>query len=254
MSVAVQLNAEIFTPLYTWIRENLRVPPFGSTNFGQGFTARLCADGRKQEVMDVLRDAGIGLEDIVVRERPINFAEMSSALPEAVRAFFASTFKDAMRMEVEFLYTDSSGGLVGIPLEQESDGTQLLFSLIGPLIDVSESGYVIVVDEIHRSLHPVVFRALIERFFMADDDEDRRGQVIFTSHETYVLDNETLHRDEIWFAGKEAVSGTVLTPLSDFRGRSGEEYRKSYLSGRYGSLPKRLPYKRVREQGEKTNG
>lgn len=122
-------------------------------------------------------------------------------------------------------------------MEQESAGTQRFFSRIGGWLQALENGSLLIVDEIERSMHPLLTRRLIE--MVQDSAINTKGaQLLFTTHDALLLDLSFLRRDQIWFAEKNEKScATELYPLSSFSPRKGENIRKGYLQGRFGAIP-----------------
>jgi AAA15 family ATPase/GTPase len=73
--------------------------------------------------------------------------------------------------------------------------------------------------------------------FQNPDLNQKGAQLIFTTHDTSLLDGELLRRDQIWFAEKDEDQASHLYPLSDFSPRKGEALERGYLAGRYGGVP-----------------
>ena len=124
-----------------------------------------------------------------------------------------------------------------LQLGQESLGTQRFFSRIGLWMDAMNSGAVLVVDEIEASMHPLLTRHLIE---MIQDQtiNQNHAQLVFTTHDTGLLDLKLLRRDQIWFAEKDEKSmQTDIYALTEFSPRKEENIAKGYLQGRYGAIP-----------------
>lgn len=122
-------------------------------------------------------------------------------------------------------------------MEQESMGTQRYFSRIGLWVEALETGALLLVDEIESSMHPLLTRHLIE---MVQDPQIncKKAQLIFTTHDTGVLDLNLLRRDQVWFAEKnEQTMETEIYALTEFSPRKGENIAKGYLQGRYGAIP-----------------
>jgi AAA15 family ATPase/GTPase len=71
-----------------------------------------------------------------------------------------------------------------------------------------------VIDEIERSVHPLLIKELLNKFL---SDKETKGQIVFTTHESSLLDQNILRRDEIWFAEKNKQDSTELYPLSEFK-------------------------------------
>lgn len=100
-----------------------------------------------------------------------------------------------------------------------------------------ENGHVLFIDELHNSLHPKLVRFLVELFHNPKTNP-KNAQLIFTTHETSILNQEIFRRDQIWFCEKDTEQATKLYPLTDFSPRKGRENLElAYLSGRYGALP-----------------
>ena len=128
----------------------------------------------------------------------------------------------------------SSNNSAFFDLDEESDGTVRLLDFVPAFKNVISSEKVYIVDEIERSIHPLLIKELIKKFSL---DSNTRGQLIFTTHESNLLDQEMFRQDEIWFAEKDLNGSTDLYSLSDFKEHKTIDIRKGYLNGRYGSIP-----------------
>jgi len=120
---------------------------------------------------------------------------------------------------------------ISLDLSEESDGTRRLLNLIPALHHNSNAVYFI--DEIDRSLHPMLVWKFLEFFLKSD----AQHQIIVTTHESNLLDLNLLRRDEIWFAEKGTNGATHLYSLSDFKPRKDLDIRKHYLQGRFSAIP-----------------
>ena len=129
------------------------------------------------------------------------------------------------------------GRVVDFPIEEESAGTQGLLKLVGPWLTALKRGDLICVDELDTHLHPYIMRHLIEMF----DDSDlnsNNAQLVFTTHDTSMLDSKIFRRDQVWFCERNRRQESVLYPLSDFKPRKDlENWTRAYLNGRYGAVP-----------------
>jgi AAA15 family ATPase/GTPase len=119
-------------------------------------------------------------------------------------------------------------------LEEESDGTIRLLDFVPAFQDVISKEKVYIIDEIERSIHPLLIKELVEKFSL---DTNTKGQLIFTTHESNLLDQEIFRQDEIWFTEKDKDGSTDLYSLVDFKEHKTIDIRKGYLNGRYGSIP-----------------
>jgi len=135
----------------------------------------------------------------------------------------------------EFLHTTSKSS-AKFELHEESQGTQRLYALVAPILDVLRNGRTLVVDELDTSLHTLLVRFIIKMFH--DPKRSNAGaQLIFSTHDTSLLDNSLFRRDQIWFLEKDRDQATRLYPFSDFSPRKNEAWGRGYMSGRYGSVP-----------------
>ncbi len=132
------------------------------------------------------------------------------------------------------IHTDSNGKDIEMAINQESDGTRRLIEYMPLLYAVLKSDKVFVVDEIERSLHPIMIKTLMSKI---SDSRDARGQIIFTTHESCLLDLDIFRPDEIWFAQKDVDQATQLYPLSDYNVHNTANIENGYLNGRYGGIP-----------------
>ena len=122
-------------------------------------------------------------------------------------------------------------------MAEESDGTNSYFKLIGIVKEVLDEGTPLVVDELDAHLHPLLTKHLVSLFNSVEFNPNG-AQLIFTSHNTNLLDLDVLRRDQIWFAEKDdRTCATELYSLVSFSPRKGENVRKGYLQGRFGAIP-----------------
>jgi uncharacterized protein len=133
-------------------------------------------------------------------------------------------------------HNTESGSTIAFPFHEEADGTQRLTHLLPALYQLRHQPRIYVIDEIDRSLHPLLAKKFVEYFLAAC--QGGRGQLILTTHETHFLDQALLRRDEYWFAAKHHESGaTELYSLDDYRVRTDLKIDKGYLHGRFGAVP-----------------
>lgn len=130
-------------------------------------------------------------------------------------------------------HKDKEGNLFEFSLDEESDGTNRLLDYIPAIHAVISSDTVVVIDEIDQSIHPALLKELVRKFM---SNTTTKGQLIFTTHESNLLDQTIFRRDEIWFAEKHE-GATQMYPLSDFDIRVDLDIRKGYLNGRFGAIP-----------------
>jgi AAA15 family ATPase/GTPase len=119
-------------------------------------------------------------------------------------------------------------------MDEESDGTVRLLDFVPAFKSAISDKKVYIIDEIERSIHPLLIKELVQKFSW---DENTKGQLFFTTHESNLLDQDIFRQDEIWFAEKNEDGATDLYSLNDFKEHKTIDIRKGYLNGRYGSIP-----------------
>ncbi len=116
---------------------------------------------------------------------------------------------------------------------EESDGTKRLFDILDMLL--SSGGKVFVVDELERSLHPRLTKRFVEMFL--EKNSGKESQLIFTTHETFIMSLELFRQDEIWFVEKSDEGYSSVYSLNEYKERYDKKIDRAYLEGRYGAVP-----------------
>jgi AAA15 family ATPase/GTPase len=132
----------------------------------------------------------------------------------------------------------TSLGKAEFDYDEESDGTKNLMGFALPWYvfrnyENSTRCNVLVVDELDSSLHPKLVEALVERHI----ESGLENQLIFTTHDTHLMDSKLLRRDQIWMTERDEAGATQLRSVYEFEGRESEDVEKRYYEGRYRSLP-----------------
>jgi len=121
-------------------------------------------------------------------------------------------------------------------LDEESEGTKGLigFWLPWSLFEHKETFFrVLAVDELDSSLHPEIVANLVRKHLQFDQPI----QLIFTTHDTHLMDTKLLRRDQIWLTERDRNGATQLRSIHEFDGRESEDVEKRYYEGRYRGLP-----------------
>jgi hypothetical protein len=156
----------------------------------------------------------------------------------ATERYFILDLDDHKQLKVRVLRTKHKlpgGGHVLFDIKDESDGTRRIIDLIPLIVDFLQGGNVFVVDEIERSLHPNLVREIFD--FLLDHCHGVNSQIIATTHESTLLTQKLIRKDEIWFATKSSAGATHLHSLEDFSVRFDKDIMKDYLLGRYRGIP-----------------
>ena len=229
LSTAVQLNSTQLQPLFAWFAESLVVIP-DSVQLPFEYSANSLQDASRRDAMvSLLRSADIGITSISTEKKKgfelrLDLITEGSSIHRVERDLLVPRFTHKGKIAAEFDFGD------------ESLGTQKLFSLAGPLLDIIENGKTLAIDELDSSLHPLLVRQIVKTF--QDPEINQNGaQIILTTHDTSLLEGRLLRRDQIWLAEKLQDQSSTLVPLTEFSPRKGEAIERGYLSGRYGGVP-----------------
>lgn len=128
-------------------------------------------------------------------------------------------------------------------IRQESDGTKRMIELLPAFLGLTgrESEFVFVIDEVDRSLHTLLVRSLVESY-LSGCSITSRSQMLFTTHDVQLMDQQLLRRDEMWATERDETGTSILLPFSDYKDiRYDKDIRKSYLRGRLGGIPHIIP-------------
>jgi hypothetical protein len=132
-------------------------------------------------------------------------------------------------------HLNKSGKNVVFEMDEESDGTRRLIDFIPMLVDISKNDSVYLIDEIDRSMHPILTRGILEYFL--NQLTKGQSQMIVTTHESNLLDLELFRKDEIWFVEKNKNGSSQFYSLVEFKPRGDKDIKKGYLNGRFGAIP-----------------
>lgn len=194
------------------------------------------------EIVNILKKFDFDITDIKLEEELIheNVHDGLNKIQNTSGEFFISNnklytnkiysyHKDINDNEVEFDFR-----------KEESLGTNILAGLLGPILMALHTGSTLCIDELERSIHPLVLREII-KMFKSKRYNKNNAQLVFTAHNTDILDDEILRVSEIAFASKNISNGTIIRKASLFKGvRNTDNFRKKYLNGEFSAIP--YPY------------
>lgn len=239
LATAAQLNSEQLTPIYNWFAKRLKIA-VGRQSWNQHphVTMSLMERQQQQRVLRFLQAADFAIADLNLREvEGDHLKTLIRDIPPPLRELLASQLADSKGVRIVTQHQTEEGQPVEMDLSDESDGTQKMFCYAGPWIDTLAAGNIMVVDELHDNLHPLLVQYLVEMFHNPELNH-HGAQLIFTTHETSILNQSLFRRDQVWFCERAQDQSTRLYPLSDFAVRKGtENIERGYLTGRYGALP-----------------
>ncbi len=135
------------------------------------------------------------------------------------------------------IHINNQGNEVRFQLHQESRGTNILIQILPALILPFGEEAVFFIDEISASLHPILMKEIIKQY-LEHNIAKSSGQIVFNTHEDFMLDSDILRQDEIWLLEKNSNGESDIFPLSDFANvRHDLDFRRNYLKGKFGGVP-----------------
>ena len=239
LSTAVQLNSQQLQPVYDWFNSTFYYADNSDLmDVAPIFSASFCAKGEnKGRIVNFLNEADLGIDDLRVTKENFSPKDLPQFLPDKIKQVIIKEMENKERYGVKMIHQDNDGESIAFDMEDESDGTRKMFSLAGPFLDILERGHVVFIDELPDNLHPGLVKLLVG-LFNNKRTNPSNAQLVFTTHETHILNQKILRRDQIWFCEKDGSRATKVFPLTDFRPRKmRENLEAAYLSGRYGALP-----------------
>ena len=256
---SVSQKVDRFKPVYNWFQNtlNLIAPESVYNNFGNFLDEKHPLYNRMNEMLSQL-DTGISrlsgeevsFDNIPFEESAKNELRKNVREDKPVAVFFPM-------INERFIFTRNAGELVAkklvalhskldgedvrFEIRQESAGSQRLIDLLPAFFtDTLSSGRVIVIDEVDQSLHTLLTRKLLE-MYLDNCDPKSRSQLLFTTHDVLLMDQELLRRDEMWVTERNLEGISDIFSFSEYKDiRYDRDIRKSYLQGRLGGVPRIL--------------
>ncbi len=231
LSVASNWSYSKVIPVLEWFA-SCQIITKNSTADAYGWKAKQLQDEDYRRVIaSMLRVADFGIQSLQLH-KPDSAAESASM-------FLSLSGNPFTNVEAVHVVQDADGNsdFYTLNMSEESDGTNSYFKLIGVVKKALDYGTLLVADEIDAHLHPLLTKHLVS-LFNNKEWNPKGAQLIFTSHNTNLLDLDVLRRDQIWFTEKnEQTAATDLFSLYDFSVRKDTKVEKGYLIGRYGAIP-----------------
>ncbi len=234
LSTTIQLNNSQLKPAFDWFKNRLKVVA-SPNGLKASYSKRRCGvQADKEKIVAFLNATDLAIADITVDTTQFSPDSLPKELPKQLRDELIKQMDGQKITTVKFVRQDvQTGEPIEFDEDEESDGTRALFAFAGPWLDVTENERVLVVDELDTSLHPLLVQHLVKLLHHTGT----KAQLIFTTHDTTLLSQKLLRRDQVWFMEKDEARATQLYPLSKFSPRENEAVERGYLNGRYGGIP-----------------
>ncbi|MCD8290473.1 MAG: ATP-binding protein [Prevotella sp.] len=251
VSLVAQLNGSKSMRILDWFNDCKYLSSMESYSY-KGDTMLMFSEhleGWKQ-ALDFFHHTQLGFNDFFVKEKffPNDGFVSEDHFSDDTQSKLQAKLKLVANLEAKTTHNiyDENGALYSEGTfdmhKMESEGTKKVIEMAGPIFDALKSGRVLLVDELDAKLHPFLTRSILQ-LFMNPKTNVNGAQLIFTTHDTNLLNLAYLRRDQIWFTEKDNIESSDLYSLVEFKDESGVKIRndrsvqKDYINGRYGAIP-----------------
>lgn len=249
VSLVAQLGGPISKQILEFFK-NYNVLSGLDHNDYKGFTTRMLHKNLNgcEESLELYQKLKLGFQDIKAIESDFNLSEIPENLTDELRIKLVKDLTGKRNISLKTVHNkyDKQGEIVDFvlfdKLKNESEGTNKIIDLSGPIFDTLKFGKALIIDELDAKLHPLITMRIVE-LFNSPISNTKNAQLIFATHDTNLLGEELFRRDQIWFTEKDEREQTELYSLYDFNLPDGSKVRndsnleKNYIRGRYGAIP-----------------
>ncbi|MEA3316353.1 MAG: ATP-binding protein [Bacteroidota bacterium] len=246
LSLAAQLNDAISITIIEWFKSLKTISGLREEGY-QGYTiGRIKNPNKKLKILELLKAADFGIQDIKLemldvenlpKEMP---KELKNKLIKKSKEENTEFISDVLTTHKKYDKSQKYIDEISFSLDNdESSGTRKFFALTGPILDVIENGYTLIIDELDSKLHPNLVCKLVS-LFNSKELNPKNAQLIFNTQNTNLLSSGLFRRDQIWFTEKNKFGEANLYSLADFKTnnvRKTESFEENYIRGKYGSIP-----------------
>lgn len=206
ISRASQMDRDVAKEVFRYFNERFILNYFGYNSF----SIETLLNENKDLFLQVLRIADNDIVDIRIRH----------GLPPASQLIITTFHKSNPAIPFDFF-------------TEESDGTKVLFNMMLTILNIIQGNKVLLIDEIETSLHAKLVEYIINMFHQSES-----AQLIYTTHNTHLLDTTKLRKDQVYFVNKREDASSDLYSLFDFKDfRENMDLEKAYLQGRFDAIP-----------------
>jgi AAA15 family ATPase/GTPase len=198
----------------------------------------------EEEISNFISKVDIGAQCIKTSKVKVDskHLEIRSSINNALKNIFSSEefLNDSEEPEFDFIVEtirkDANGEEISFKFSEESLGTRALVSLLVIILRALKTGGTLIVDELESSLHTLLSLKLVE-LFNSEHTNPMQAQLIFSTHETQLLNFKDVRRDQIWFTERCPDGSSHIASLTDYKVPKNVNLRNGYLNGKFGAIP-----------------
>lgn len=248
LSVSAQFNVKLAEKILEWVTEKLNIISGLDDQPYLNYTVNcLIENENKSDILQLIKKLDLGISDIQVEQRKLTIDVLPDEMPDELKKFLVKRELKTTSIGTNHRKFDQDGNYKSIEQfdlnSHESEGTQKVFALAGPLVATLKQGEILIVDELDARLHPLLSRAIVE-LFNSSETNSNNAQLVFMTHDTNLLSNKLFRRDQIWFTEKTRYGATDLYSLAEYKIpdeaskiRNDASFESDYIKGRYGAIP-----------------
>lgn len=261
LSVVAEFNGEVSLSIIEWVENFMILFSLNDNEFK--FISYLALDytDMQKNIINFINSSDVGISTLTTKESSFDELTKISLNENGLDSKLTKKFSKALKKSIEeiegkkieekdipkkiqtqhMMYNKENKFQTykTFDLDMESAGTQRLLSFSGPILMTLDMGRVLVIDELDNSLHPDLVKAII-KLFNSKETNPKNAQLIFTTHDTNLLDQSLFRRDQIWFTEKDIYGATDLYSLVEYgKGKTRDDLalEKNYLDGKFGATP-----------------
>lgn len=241
LSVTAQFNIKISISILEWFDKNFVV--ITTDMIGSKLSEILHDKFKNSKAEKDLINSFIKIADLGINNVLVEKVKMTD---ERIPPFIKGDIRNQM-MELDDIRIltghhkyDNKNNIISEEIfdleKNESDGTKKFLGLSTFIIDAIINGHVLVIDEIDSRLHPTITRKLVA-LYNTYIQINSKSQLIFSTHDTNLMDKNLFRRDQIWFVEKDNYGSSTIYSLVEYKVRNDASFQKNYINGRYGAIP-----------------
>jgi uncharacterized protein len=249
ISLVAQLGGVVSKKILEWFKNYNVLSGLQHKDYN-GFTSTMLhkkLDGCNQSLL-FFENLKLGFKEIKTNELEFNPLDIPEEVPKSLQLKLIKELAGKKEITLKTAHNkfDKKGNIVDIVFfdkdKNESEGTNKIIDLSGPIFDTLSLGKLLIIDELDAKLHPLITKHIVG-LFNNPLTNTKNAQLLFATHDTNLLSTDLFRRDQIWFTEKDDFEQTDLYSLYDFNLPDGTKIRndanieKNYIRGRYGAIP-----------------
>lgn len=249
ISLVAQLGGTISKKVIEWVKSYNVLSGIDHKDY-YGFTTKMLHKKLEgcEKSLTLYQTLKLGFKDLKVAESEFNPLDLPKELPKDLKEKLIKELTGKKQVTLSAIHNkyDKKGNVVDMVSwdkdRNESDGTNKIVDLSGPIYDTLFLGKLLIIDELDAKLHPLI-TAHIVNLFNNPKTNPNCAQLLFATHDTNLLNIDLFRRDQIWFTEKDEIEQTDLYSLYNINLPDGSKVRndsnieKNYIRGRYGAIP-----------------